>query len=384
MKIGIVTEYFYPTLGGITENIYHLCRELLARGHDFRIITGKVKVGAGFSPRIAQAEACGYHIDKEIDKRIIYIGKSIPVFFNGSQGKVSFAFKMSSVIEEIFEVERFDVIHIHSPLFPTLSMISNLRANAPIVGTFHTCLNGGSAYYRIFEKRLRMLLDRMSTRIAVSRTCAEENKFYTGLDFDVIPNGVDVNWWEREERKPDGLINIAFMGRPDIRNGLDKLIEAFKIVNKKYSNTRLLVIGDGPLMFMFKKMVGDFPITFHGAANETRPDLLQNADIFVFAPLVASFGITILEGMSAKKAIIASDIPAFRELLVHNKDALLIDPNSSDQIAKAIERLVIAPKIRVDLAESAHQKVWRYDWKNVAGEYLECYKAVIVARHGNP
>jgi phosphatidylinositol alpha-mannosyltransferase len=373
MKIGIVTEYFYQTLVGVTENVYHFSRELLRHGHDFRIITGD-----------GGDVAC----EPAIGERIIRIGRSTSVFFNGSCGRVTMGLGLTRKIKEVLSSERFDLLHLHSPLFPTLPLIANMNSTAPVVGTFHTVLGGhDDLFYKLYNERCVKLLDRMEGRIAVSDCCARELKDYFNRDFDVVPNGVDVDWWvdgaKRIERFDDGKINILFLGRPDTRNGLDTLIRAFSSLGRRFPDTRLIVVGDGPLRFYFEDLIpADMKdrIAFEGAANEERPHYMATADIFVFSPAIASFGITILEAMSAGKAIIASDIEAFQALITDGESALLIPPCDEKALEGAMERLVTDVDLREGLGATAAMRVSRYDWKRVAEIQIEYYKRVIGER----
>jgi phosphatidyl-myo-inositol alpha-mannosyltransferase len=370
MKIGIVSEYFYPTLGGISENIYHFSIELLKRGHDFRIITGKLA-----EPR---------EIDDEVRQRIIHVGKSIPVFFNGSCGCFTMGRKLTKKMKEVLEREQFDLLHLHSPLFPTLPTLANLQANAPVVGTFHTCIDG-DIFYKIYAGRARELLKRMAGKIAVSDCCAEENiRSFPEHSFDVIPNGVDVDWWANSGRKigkfDDGKINVLFIGRPDTRNGLDTLIAAFADAHKVWPDLRLIIVGDGPLSFYFQRLVPENlrnSVVFEGASLSTRPNYTASADIFCFTPTIASFGITILEGMSAGKAMIASDIEAFRALVKHDESALLVKPGDKEALTQAILRLAEDASLRKRLGEAASKKAVQYDWKHVTDQHLEYYDRIL-------
>lgn len=370
MKIGIVTEYFYPTLGGITENIYHFSKELLRGGHDFRIITG-----FGGEPT---------EIDPEVRERIVFLGRSIPVFFNKSCGRATVGMNISKRMTEILTRERFDLIHVHSPMFPTLPIIATLQTEVPVVGTFHTCTGTDLFYYRLFRGRAQKVLDRMAGRIAVSDCCARENQRAFAGRFDVIPNGVDVRWWREGaapfEKFDDGKTNILFLGRPDPRNGLETLIRAFAVVHHARPRTRLVIVGDGPLRFYFERLVppglrGD--VCFEGLANGARPRYLASAHIFCFLPTIASFGITILEGMSAGKAIVASDIEAFRDLLVNGESALLVPPDDEERLAFALVRLIDDAALRARLGAAAAAHVERYDWSHVARMHVEYYEGIL-------
>jgi phosphatidyl-myo-inositol alpha-mannosyltransferase len=372
MKIGIVTEYFYPTLGGITENIYHFSRELLRHGHDLRIITGRMQ-----GP---------IEVEPEIRERIITVGTSMPVFFNGSCGRVTVGMGLTRRMKELLASERFDLLHLHSPIFPTLPVIANMNATCPVVGTFHTCTKG-DLHYRVYRKRLLALLHRMAGRIAVSPCCAEENQRIFDLPFDVIPNGVDVGWWangaRRISRFDDGRFNVLFLGRPDTRNGLETLIRAFVRFHRERPHSRLIIVGDGPLRFYFERLVPNelqSAVVFEGAAGVTRPHYLASADAFCFTPTIASFGITILEGMSAGKAIIASDIEAFRALITHEESALLVPPSDEEAMASALLRLEGDPDLRGRLASTAAMRVEHYDWKRIASLQIDYYERVLAGK----
>jgi len=370
MKIGIVTEYFYPTLGGVTENVYHFSKELLRHGHEFRIITGR-----------GGEMAC----EAEIRNRVIGIGRSVPVFFNGSCGRVSMGGGLTRRIREVLASERFDLIHLHSPLFPTLPLIANINSLSPVVGTFHTVLGGNDdLYYKIYRKKNLEMLDRMDGRIAVSDCCAREMQDYFERDFDVIPNGVDVDWWiegaERIEKFDDGKFNILFLGRPDTRNGLDTLIHAFRTIHSRHTETRLIIVGDGPLRFYFENLVSpdiEEAVVFEGAANGERPNYMATADAFIFTPTIASFGITILEAMSAGRPIIATDIEAFRALVTHEESALLVPPSDEGALADAVERLIVDRELTEALGATAAMRVSRYDWKRIAELQIEYYKKIL-------
>jgi phosphatidylinositol alpha-mannosyltransferase len=139
-------------------------------------------------------------------------------------------------------------------------------------------------------------------------------------------------------------------------------------------------VGDGPLRFYFEDLVpADMKerIVFQGAANDERPHYMATADAFVFSPAIASFGITILEAMSAGKAIIASDIEAFRDLVTDGESALLIPPCDEKALEGAMERLVTDVDLRESLGATAALRVSRYDWKRIAEMQIEYYKKIL-------
>jgi len=369
MKVGIITEYFFPTIGGIVENIYHMSREFLAIGHDLRIITSH----KGPLP----------DIDPDIKKRIIYIGKTMPTFFNGTSGPVSIGIGLKKRVLRVLKDENFDILHLHSPLFPTLPLVFNAQATVPMVATYHTCTET-TTYYRIMKKQLQALINRISGNVAVSDVCADDNKRFFNIDFDVIPNGVDTKWWKNSTNKikefDDGKINILFLGRPDKRNGLGTLIPAFAKLHKKLSNTRLIIVGEGFLLPYFKGLVTDDirnDVIFEKTALEKRRDYMASSHIMCFLPEIASFGITVLEGMSAEISMVLSDIGPFRQLVKNGESALLVHPNDIDATANALERLAADENLRRRLASKAASSVAPYDWKIIANIYLQYFQSII-------
>ena len=368
MKIGIVTEYFYPTVGGITENIYHFSKHLLKLGHDFRIITSQA---GDYGP-----------IDPEVINRVIKVGKRIPFFINGSCASITLGFNLVKKFKKIFADEKFDILNIHSPQFPSLPLMALMYQDCPSVGTYHTC-SVYSSWHKVYYNAAKPFINRLSGAIAVSDMCGKENKsYFDGPEYKVIPNGVEVSWWGEKRPRPDFMSPdyewILFLGRPDRRNGLDVLLESFRKLLKKRPKARLLVVGDGPLMFYYKKLARDIKdkIYFYGKAYEERPELLSHSDVMCFIPEVASFGITVLEGMSAKCPMILSDIPAFHEL-VDEKSAKFVSHTSVDELQSSIEfMLENKDKARL-MAESAHKNVGKYDWSEVAVDTVKYFEDVL-------
>lgn len=366
MKIGIFTEYYYPLLGGITEHVHHFAIEAKKLGHRPVIVTSN----AGKDPFVDSSE---------LD--IIRLGKSLPIFSNGSIARITLPVRLGKKICKILEDEKFDIIHIHSPFVPSIPMITQQYANTTTVATFHTHFNS-SGFLRVFKKYFQRYFDTLHGKIAVSNLCIESmNRYFTGGEYKVIPNGVDIEKFnsrtEKIKKFDDGKLNIFFLSRLEPRNGLEYLIKAFAKIRRVRSDCRLLIGGDGPMMTFYKAMVpSDIrqDVHFLGRINGARPNYYATSDIFCFPTTKASFGITILEAMSSSKPVVAFSMPAYGNILESGKEGILCGNPSVDNLAHAIKNLLDSPETREMIGRNARAKAEEYSWLRITKRIIEYYE----------
>ena len=373
MKIGIVTEYYYPSLGGIQEHVHHFAVEAMALGHQVRVITSKV----GYFSR-ERREISGVPVTS--------VGLSVPFYNNGSVARVTFARRLGAKLEAIFEREKFDVVHIHAPLTPTLPILSLTRSKSVTVGTFHTNFKA-SAFLTLFNKACQGYLDRLDGRIAVSKTAAGALNRYFKSDFKVIPNGIDTTKFSpaipRLPAFDDSRFNLLWIGRMEPRNGLDRMIRAFSLAVATGRNLRLIVVGDGPLRKIYEQLVpGDLKrhVHFTGPVNTGRPALYASADVLCAPTTISSFGITLLEGMATGIPIIASDIDGFRDVMTDGREGLLVDTANPAVFRDAILRLADDRALGRAYGERGRATAEGYSWPRVTAAVIDHYHEAI-ARH---
>jgi len=216
MKIAVVTEYYYPSIGGITEHVHHFCTEVQKLGHHPIIITSD-----------AGKDACvdSSHLD------IIRVGKSYPVYSNESIARVTMTPNIGKKIQDIFASEKFDLVHTHSPFIPMLPLMCQRYSNTITIGTFHSQFDS-NLFLKLFKTQFQKYFDNLHGKIAVSELCCGSiNRYLDGGDFRIIPNGIDTNKFNGKAEKisqfNDEKINIFFLSRLEPRNGLEYLIKAF-------------------------------------------------------------------------------------------------------------------------------------------------------------
>src|ERR1017187_3477846 len=146
MKIGIVTEYYYPTLGGIQEHVHHFARAARKAGHDVRILAPAVH------DRLASTNRQLRPLDErraDEENGVIRVGDSVPLLSAGSMARASVGKGLSQRVTDILRAERFDVLHAHSPLMPTLPLLALRASDCANVGTFHSDFERNFLYFAL-------------------------------------------------------------------------------------------------------------------------------------------------------------------------------------------------------------------------------------------
>lgn len=368
MKIGIVTPYAYPMPGGVNDHVGSLYRVLRARGHDVRIITSS------------------HGLQKASEGDIIRVGKGFSVPFNGSMGTITLSPTFLAQMRAILERERFDVLHYHEPFVPFLSLVTLTLSTSVNVGTFHA-FGGLSISYEFGKRMLGHYAGKLHGRIAVSPAARHFISRYFPGEYKIVPNGVEPGRYQRAvpiARYRDGVPNILFVGRMEPRKGLIHLLRAFRKLQRDGVRARLLLVGTGPgerearRYVLTRQLEG---VEFLGRVPEAqKAQLFKTADIYV-SPATGreSFGIVLLEAMSAGAPIICSDIHGYRGVVRRERDGILVEPGNADALAAAVRRLIDDPALRAQLSRAGEERAQLFTWERV-GQAVEEYYGFVIRR----
>jgi phosphatidylinositol alpha-mannosyltransferase len=362
LRIALVTEYYYPHLGGVCEHVHFFAREARSHGHFVDIITSHIP-GAAPQPNVVR------------------IGRSVPVYANGSQARITTGRALRRDLRRVFREGRYDVVHVHSPLTPVLPLLAIEESEVPVIGTFHTYFDR-SVGYRMFRRWFQGRLNMLSAAIAVSQSTIVALERYFDADWKIIPNGIDTNLFQPDVPRPATIRTdvpaILFLGRFDPRNGLSTLIDAFKRVKGRGRRAQLVVVGDGPLRKHYYKAAGGDPdIIFVGAVLDERPSYYAHSAMYACPTTKASFGITLLESMACQTPIVCSDILGFRDVVMHGREALMVPREDRDALANGLVHLLDDEALRTRLGETGRRRALDYDWRRVTASILDVYREVL-------
>ena len=236
MKIGIVVPFSWSFWGAVVEHAELQATALEELGHDVRLVIGNDPPGQFtrvLHPRV------GRH--GEPPDNVIPVGRSVIVPANGSLPNIVLSPRSYFRTVRALERERFDVLHLHEPMTPTICLTALIRARCPLVATFHA--SGDLGWMKYGGPLWGFLIDRIDHRIAVSERAKESQNRWLPGEYEVIPNGVLV-----PPAAPAGGRDhsVVFAGRQEPRKGLQVLLRAWPEIRSR-TGLRLTVAGADPL-----------------------------------------------------------------------------------------------------------------------------------------
>ena len=375
MKIALVSPYDFSYPGGVCRHISSLEHYFTRMGHVVKIIAP------------ASAPVTGY------GDRFISIGKPRPIPASGSIARITISLNLTDKVKEVLEREKFDIIHLHEPLVPTLCPTVLRLSKTVNIGTFHATESKPS--YRWAKPFLvsglyKRWFKKLDGRIAVSRPAMDYvNKHYP-CTYDIIPNGIELADF-RPDLEPlpqfmDGKINLLFVGRMEKRKGLEYLLKAYSLIKPDCPDCRLIIVGPGTRSReKYEKMVAEAEladVVFAGNVDyKILPRYYRTADIFC-APATGheSFGIILLEAMATGTPVVASRISGYASVLTNEHDGLLVPPKQEVPLAQAIARLMKEPSLRHQLGHRGIQTSSIYGWESVSRRVMDYYTRTIISR----
>lgn len=380
MKIAIVSDYYYPQLGGITEHVHGQASELARRGHEVTVLTPRLTV----TPRTAD----GYDLPPR-EYEVVDVGRAFPFYANGAETLVTLGAGLSSDLDRVYRRHRFDVVHVHNPFGVMLPITAIRRSPAPVtVGTFHSVVPARYPLLRVAARPLRQLFQRLDACVSVSDAVIDSlQPRFPGLRFTTIPNGIDTDFFTPGAdplAELAGKRTIVFVGRFDPRNGVRHVIGAFTMLRRLRDDVRLVIVGDGPLRPLVERLVPPElrdDVVFAGRVNRLRPRYLASAEILCTPCSLASFGMVLLEAMSCGLPVVASRLPGFELVMRDGVDGLMVDRADDEAgFAAALDRLLSDPALARRMGAAGRQRALSaFSW-TIVGDRLESLYETLLGR----
>ena len=361
----MVCPYGWDTPGGVQSHIRDLTEHFISEGHHVSVLTPVTDDSLAYEDYVVNA------------------GKPISIPINGSVARVLFGPIASSRAKQWIAAGDFDLLHLHEPAIPSLSLLACSAAEGPLVGTFHVSTPKKKAIYAI-GPILEPIVEKLTARIAVSELARSTLKDHFDTDAVVIPNGINGQRYANAivSDKYSGPNTVGFIGRfEEPRKGLQVLIDSLAIVARFIPDVRFLIAGPGDNSDYLKKLNSQLHnrITFLGLLSDIEKEsFLKSVEIYV-APNTGgeSFGIVLAEALSAGTAVVASDIPAFKAVLENGQlGELFINEDSAD-LARVLISLLKDDERRSKLGVNGKLSAQKYDWQVVAEQIESVYEMAI-------
>ncbi len=363
MKIGFVLDDSLDNPDGVQQYVLTLSSWLKTKGHEVHFLVGETK-------------------RKDIPN-VHSLAKNIKVSFNKNKLSIPRPADKNK-IKQLLEREQFDILHVQTPYSPQLvGRIINLAPKGTkIISTFHIfpaskiVHAGAKALSRVTSKSMQ----KIDAYISVSVPAKNFMLSTTGITSQVIPNMVEIiksssNIVKNKQKK------IVFLGRLVERKGAKYLLTAFARLQDK--NVQLIIGGKGPLEMKLKKMAKDLNITdrvkFAGFIdNKNKTKFLAQADIAVFPSTGGeSFGIVLLEAMSAGSGVvIAGNNPGYASTMNDNP-LVLFDPYKTQQLADLMDKLLSDKTLSKSLHDWQSGLVKTFDVEVIGPKILNVYEQAL-------
>lgn len=378
MRIVMVSEFAYPILGGISEHVHFLSRELASFGHEVTVLTSHT----------GDNEDHDRQLERESGYRVLRLGKSVPVVSNGSISRVSMGLGLKARVSRA--IRTADVVHAQGLAPPTLPLFALRSSRAPVTtGTFHTYFDGGHWAYRVFFKYVKTALAALDRKIAVSQACVDALERYFPGPYDIVPNGIDCEMFRpmRDgEERPPGPPRILFVGRFDPRNELGTLLDAAAALRDQGRDFVVDVVGDGPARPLYERQARRLGlwdrIEWHGLVLEDRPRLYREATVFACPCTLASFGVVLLEALASETPVVCADNIGFRQVIREGMPGRFVRPHDAHDLAtgigEALDMDAAARRTMVELGRRLTEE--RYSWHTVARTVERMYLEVLASK----
>ncbi len=307
---------------------------------------------------------------------VIAVGRSAIVPANRSLPNIILGPRSIGRIKRALERERFDLLHVHEPLTPTLCVAALAMARCPVVGTFHA--SGELGWTKIAMPVWGFLLDRIDVRIAVSEQARATAARYAPGRYQVIPNGVLI---PSQADPADREHRILFVGRQEARKGLPVILRAWPDVRRR-TGARLRVIGADPLavrLLLSRLRIPDEGIDILGFLSQERLTEELLAAKAMAAPSLGgeSFGMVLTRAFACATPVVASDIPGYRDVMTPDA-GLSVPPGDPAALADALVDLLADEERRQRLGSAARQLAEeRYSWRRIGGDLLEIIERAV-------
>lgn len=370
LRVGIVAESYFPSLGGIQEHVRHLRNYLDRQQVDVTILTGRPAVAATPVP-------------EDAERHVIRVGRAHTIRTGGTFTQATIGPLAAYRFHRALRKGRFDLLNIHGPCDFGLAFLALSMFRGPKVLTLHSCFPDARWRHRV-AAYYRWVFRRASAVIAVSEATAQSMRRYAEFDPIIVPNGVDVPTWRANPNgryvRP-GVRNLVYLGRLEERNGPDVAIDAFARLAPAFPDVRLLMAGDGPMRAQLEAQVPAQlrgRVDFLGAIYDQRPEVLASSSVFLLPARAVGFSIMVLEAFAAGLPVVALPALGTDRAGDHWSNVIVAKENNTAAFSAAVAETL--QRDQSDRVARGRVIADSFDWSLIGGRILDVFGRAVGAR----
>lgn len=387
MNICVLAPENSPSWGGVGAYTFNLLKNIPVNG-DVHVVTINRKVEDSF--------------DKKLDERfiihkIIDVNEKDSFFYN-----LKFQFAVLKELKKLDKEYDFDIIHSHSGHIPHL--FSQFQKIAPIVTTVHATVKGlrkNIGKYQFSEDDTESLMKLFSLGIEqcekigfnkvdyllpVSEfTLRQMNEYYGFNDtrkVRVTYNAVDTSFFcPSHDKKIKEEPTLLFVGRLYAIKGIDIFIDAIEILSKRGLKFKVLIVGRGDVERINKRLLEILPVNRYEIKGRVNyfdmPEIYNTSDILVVTSIYENCPTNILEAMSTKTLVVASNAGGTPEIIENGHNGFLFDTGNTLQLADILTNIIKNKETEIITKNALDTVLDKFEWKKRCDEILKIYKDVI-------
>lgn len=365
MKITLSCPYAWDRPGGVQSHVRSLARTLRDRGHEVSVLA---PIWIAAARRDAQSELEGIRLD--------LTGRSVRVPANRSVAPIAFGPRGTVQVKRALDEFKPDVLHLHEPLIPSVSLLALWSFDGPMVGTFHAAASS-NPLYKTLDPVLARAAAKLAVRTGVSGAAVEHVRRYFAGDYHLTPNGVEVARFAdgAPARWGNGL-KVLFLSRLERRKGLAILIRAMGLLKVE---AELVVVGEGPERRRCEALAHRLNVAIRFLGRLSEPEkaaAFRRADVYCAPALEGeSFGIVLIEAMASGTPVVCSGLPGFREAA--GSAAVFVPPGHPVRLAEALRLVLADEQRRKEMGRTSQRRAGEFDWSRLVPQIEDHYTTAL-------
>ncbi|HBC46442.1 MAG TPA: glycosyltransferase family 1 protein [candidate division Zixibacteria bacterium] len=369
MRIAYFTEVLPPFVDGVTHTLSHLKTSLADEGHDFIFL----------SPTVPE-------IDGWKNKVVPVISIPFPLYTKYRMGLPAF-----HDIKSTLDKFKPDIVHIVSPFFMGMAAYNYAKGiGIPAVNSYHTRFVSYLKYYGFSKIEwfgwdyLRWFYNKAARTFVPSTATINELEEHGFKRLSLWQRGIDTSKFSplfadrglHDHWSPGGSPIALYTGRLVREKDIETLIQAYKILESRRVDFKLVFVGSGPLK---EELAAALPNAI--LAGFMKGDELSrayaSADLFVFPSTTESFGNVVLEAQASGLPCIVAAEGGVMDLVQDGQNGFLTQPKNVENLAAKMEILLTNEILRNSFSIKAQEYASQKSWKEVNRSLFRGYEELI-------